>query len=99
MSLEHYDYILKQEQHVNRMKAQERLAIQALIQVNKQVSLSKGTSLDLKLEQAANEMKNYVATTYVSNIQEGFEGLTADRAEEYLTQGLQKPSLESPIRA
>ena len=37
--------------------------------------------------------------TYVNNIKGGFEGKAADAAETYLTQTMQTPTLQSPIKS
>lgn len=51
-----------------------------------------------KLQEAASDMQEYASKTYVNNIKGGFEGKAADAAETYLTQTMQTPALQSPIK-
>ena len=60
--------------------------------------LAKGAELAKELQEAAANMKEYASKTYVNNIKGEFEGKAADAAETYLTQTLQTPTLQSPIK-
>ena len=82
-----------------KMKAQERQAIRALVTAKEMSILAKGAELAKKLQEAATDMQDYASKTYVNNIKGGFEGKAADAAETYLTQTLQTPTLQSPIKS
>ena len=87
-----------ERQFKEKMKEQERQAIKALIVAKKLLILAKGLDLAAQLQAAALDMKNYASTNYVKNIQGGFEGKAAQAAETHLTQTMQTPSLDSPIK-
>mgnify|MGYP000863494613 FL=1 len=82
-----------------KMKVQERQAIRALVTAKELSILTKGAELAKKLQEAATDMQDYASKTYVNNIKGGFEGKAADAAETYLTQTLQTPTLQSPIKS
>ena len=82
-----------------RMKEQERQAVGALVTAKELSILAKGAELVKELQEAAANMKEYASKTYVNNIKGGFEGRAADAAETYLTQTLQTPTLQSPIKS
>ena len=86
------------KQFKEKMKEQERQAIKALIADKEQLILAKGAELATQLQEAALDMKNYASTNYVKNIKGGFEGKAAQAAETHLTQTMQMPSLDSPIK-
>ena len=86
------------KQFKEKMKEQERQAIKALIAAKEQLILAKGLDLAAQLQAAALDMKNYASTNYVKNIKGGFEGKAAQAAETHLTQTMQMPSLDSPIK-
>ena len=86
------------KQFKEKMKEQERQAIKALIAAKEQLILAKGAELANQLQEAALDMKNYASTNYVKNIKGGFEGKAAQAAETHLTQTMQMPSLDSPIK-
>ena len=86
------------KQFKEKMKEQERQAIKALIAAKEQLILAKGAELATQLQAAALDMKNYASTNYVKNIKGGFEGKAAQAAETHLTQTMQPPSLDSPIK-
>ena len=86
------------KQFKEKMKEQERQAIKALIVAKEQLILAKGAELATQLQAAALDMKNYASTNYVNNIRGGFEGKAAQAAETHLTQTMQTPSLNSPIK-
>ncbi|MGT2712446.1 hypothetical protein [Streptococcus oriscaviae] len=86
-----------EEYFIQQMKIQERIAVQAVAQAKQQQCIVKGIQLSLSLEEEARKMKDYVSRTFVANIQEGFEGAAADRAQEYLKQEMKKPVLKNPI--
>lgn len=81
-----------------RMKEQERQAVGALVRAKELSILAKGEELAKKLQEAASDMQEYASKTYVNNIKGGFEGKAAEAAETYLTQTLQTPTLQSPIK-
>lgn len=87
-----------EREFIRLMKEQERQAIKSLITAKKATILSKGEELARSLQDEANSMKKYASKDYVQNIQYGFEAKAADAATTYLTQTLQKPSLNSPIQ-
>lgn len=87
-----------ERQFKEKMKEQERQAIKALIVAKEQLILAKGVELVTQLQAVASDMKNYASTNYVNNIKGGFEGKAAQAAETHLTQTMQKPSLNSPIK-
>ena len=82
-----------------RMREQERQAVRALVTAKELSILAKGAELVKELQEAAANMKEYASKTYVNNIKDGFEGKAADAAETYLTQTLQTPTLQSPIKS
>lgn len=82
-----------------RMREQERQAVRALVTAKELSILAKGAELAKKLQEAATDMQEYASKTYVNNIKGGFEGKAADAAETYLTQTLQTPTLQSPIKS
>ena len=82
-----------------RMREQERQAVRALVTAKELSILAKGAELVKELQEAAADMKEYASKTYVDNIKGGFEGKAADAAETYLTQTLQTPTLQSPIKS
>ena len=82
-----------------RMKEQERQAVRALVTAKELSILAKGAELAKKLQEAATDMQDYASKTYVNNIKGGFEGKAADATETYLTQTLQTPTLQSPIKS
>ena len=86
------------KQFKEKMKEQERQAIKALIAAKEQLILAKGAELATQLQAAALDMKNYASTNYVNDIKGGFEGKAAQAAETHLTQTMQMPSLDSPIK-
>ncbi len=92
------DTDLQQQQFLNQMKKQEQLTMQAVIQAKKGKITEQRNQLKTFLPQAATDMKTYASTTYIANIKEGFEGKTAEKAQEYLSQGIKKPDLQNPIR-
>ena len=51
------------------------------------------------MQEAAADMQECASKTYVNNIKGGFEGKAADAAETYLTQTMQTPTLQSPIKS
>ena len=81
-----------------RMKEQERQAVRDLVTAKELSILAKGVELAKKLQEAASDMQEYASKTYVNNIKGGFEGKAADAPETYLTQTLQTPTLQSPIK-
>ena len=81
-----------------RMKEQERQAVRALVTAKELSILAKGVELAKKLQEAASDMQEYASKTYVNNIKGGFEGKAADAAETDLTQTMQTPTLQSPIK-
>lgn len=81
-----------------RMKEQERQAVRALVTAKELSILAKGVELAKKLQEAASDMQEYASKTYVNNIKGGFEGKAADAAVTYLTQTMQTPALQSPIK-
>ena len=81
-----------------RMKEQERQAIGALVTAKELSILAKGEELAKKLQEAASDMQEYASKIYVNNIKGGFEGKAAKAAETYLTQTMQTPTLQSPIK-
>ena len=81
-----------------RMKEQERQAVRALVTAKELSILAKGVELAKKLQEAASDMQEYASKTYVNNIKGGFEGKAADAAATYLTQTMQPPTLQSPIK-
>ena len=83
------------KQFKEKMKEQER---QALVTAKELSILAKGVELATQLQAAAADMKNYASTNYVNNIRGGFEGKAAQAAETHLTQTMQTPSLNSPIK-
>ena len=87
-----------EKQFKEKMKEQERQAIKALIAAKEMLILAKGLDLVAQLQVAALDMKNYASTNYVNNIKGGFEGKAAQAAETHLTQTMQMPSLDSPIK-
>ena len=87
-----------ERQFKEKMKEQERQAIKALIVAKELLILAKGLALAAQLQAAALDMKNYASTNYVKNIKGGFEGKAAQAAETHLTQTMQMPSLDSPIK-
>jgi len=87
-----------ERQFKEKMKEQERQAIKALIVAKELLILAKGLDLAAQLQAAALDMKNYASTNYVKNIKGGFEGKAAQAAETHLTQTMQMPSLDSPIK-
>lgn len=82
-----------------RMREQERQAVRALVTAKELSILAKGAELAKKLQEAAADMQEYASKTYVNNIKGRFEGKAADAAETYLTQTLQTPTLQSPIKS
>ena len=74
------------------------LAKQFKEKMKEQLILAKGVELATQLQAAAADMKNYASTNYVNNIRGGFEGKAAQAAETHLTQTMQTPSLNSPIK-
>jgi len=86
------------KQFKEKMKEQERQAIKALIVAKELLILAKGLDLAAQLQAAALDMKNYASTNYVNDIKGGFEGKAAQAAETHLTQTMQMPSLDSPIK-
>ena len=82
-----------------RMKEQERQAVIALLTAKQLSIISKLSELSKKLQEAAADMQEYASKTYVNNIKGGFEGKAADAAETYLTQTMQTPTLQSPIKS
>ena len=74
------------------------LAKQFKEKTKEQLILAKGAELATQLQEAALDMKNYASTNYVKNIKGGFEGKAAQAAETHLTQTMQTPSLDSPIK-
>ena len=82
-----------------RMKEQERQAVRALVTAKELSILAKGAELAKKLQEAATDMQDYASKTYVNKIKGGLEGKAADAAETYLTQTLQTPTLQSPIKS
>ena len=86
-----------ERQFKEKMKEQERQAIKALIVAKELLILAKGLDLAAQLQAAALDMKNY-ASNYVNDIKGGFEGKAAQAAETHLTQTMQMPSLDSPIK-
>jgi hypothetical protein len=87
-----------ERQFKEKMKEQERQAIKALIVAKELLILAKGLDLAAQLQAAALDMKNYASTNYVNDIKGGFEGNAAQAAETHLTQTMQMPSLDSPIK-
>ena len=87
-----------ERQFKEKMKEQERQAIKALIVAKELLILAKGLDLAAQLQAAALDMKNYASTNYVKDIKGGFEGKAAQAAETHLTQTMQMPSLDSPIK-
>jgi hypothetical protein len=87
-----------EEQFINQMKNQERIAITAIVQAKKLTIQAKGSSLEETLKTQAESMKHFSSVTFVSNIKEGFEGEAAKKAETFLTQDMKEPKLKSPIR-
>lgn len=81
-----------------RMKEQERQAVGALVRAKELSILAKGEELAKKLQEAVSDMQEYASKTYVNNIKGGFEGKAAKVAETYLTQTMQTPTLQSPIK-
>lgn len=81
-----------------KMKEQERQAVRALVTAKELSILAKGVELAKKLQEAASDMQEYASKTYVNNIKGGFEGKAADAVETYLTQTMQTPALQSPIK-
>ena len=82
-----------------RMREQERQAVRALVTAKELSILAKGAELAKKLQEAATDMQEYASKTYVNNIKGGFEEKAADATETYLTQTLQTPTLQSPIKS
>lgn len=87
-----------ERQFKEKMKEQERQAIKALIVAKELLILAKGLDLAAQLQAAALDMKNYASTNYVNDIKGRFEGKAAQAAETHLTQTMQMPSLDSPIK-
>ena len=92
------DALITKVELAKQFKEQERQAIKALIAAKEQLILAKGAELATQLQEAALDMKNYASTNYVKNIKGGFEGKAAQAAETHLTQTMQMPSLDSPIK-
>ncbi|HEL1640076.1 TPA: hypothetical protein TXL57_000996 [Streptococcus suis] len=87
-----------EQQLLEEMTMQERIAIQAIVSAHKQNILSKNVGLSSQLTQLSQAMKEYASVTFVANIEEGFEGNAAEQAKNYLTVEMTYPTLISPIK-
>lgn len=89
---------LLDQQFAEAMKAQERLAIKAIIKAKESTIKSKGKTLSTKLTDQTTKMKNFSGQTIVSNFKEGLTGQSAEAAEAYLKSSKCNPNLKSPIK-
>lgn len=78
-------------------KAQERVAIQALIAINKSLLQVRSTQLQSTLTKQAENMRNFSENTLPSDLEGGFKGKVADAAKDYL-KAISQPDLTSPIK-
>lgn len=85
-------------QHRELMKANERKAIIAILDDEKEKLLERSEGLKTWLEEQMTEMSTFVKNSLVSDLAEGFEGSAADSAKSFLT-NLPQPTLETPYKS
>lgn len=78
-------------------KTQERVAIQALVTINKTSLQARSTQMQSSLTKQAEKMKNFSGITLSSDLEGGFKGRAADAAKAYLF-AVPQPDLTSPIK-
>jgi len=78
-------------------KAQERVAIQALVTINKTSLQARSTQVQTTLTKQAEKMKNFAGNTLPLDLEGGFKGRAADAAKDYLF-AVPQPDLTSPIK-
>ena len=78
-------------------KAQERVAIQALVTINKTSLQARSTQVQTSLTKQAEKMINFAGNTLPSDLEGGFKGKVADAAKDYL-HAVSQPDLTSPIK-
>lgn len=79
------------------LKAQERLAMQAVIAAYKARLLAKSAGLETWLNQQKADMKQFANNTLPAELESGFEGAAATSAKTYLA-NIGEPDLKSPIK-
>ena len=78
-------------------KAQERVAIQALVTINKTSLQARSTQVQTNLTKQAEKMKNFSGITLPSDLEGGFKGRAADAAKDYL-KAVPQADFTSPIQ-
>ncbi|MBF0777449.1 hypothetical protein [Streptococcus cuniculi] len=86
------------QRHVEYMKTQERIAIQAMIAAAELGVSQEKISLALTLQAQKTQLEQLASQTIVGELQEGLTGKTADAAKEYLKKELFKPRLKNPVK-
>ena len=86
-------------QFTETMKAQERIAIKAILEAKRVEITAQGMSLSQSLSEQKTEMTDFAGQTIVSNFKEGLSGQSAVAAEESLKTSKFKPELKSPVKA
>ncbi|GFH43282.1 hypothetical protein Hs30E_18330 [Lactococcus hodotermopsidis] len=85
-------------QLIETMKTQERIAIAAILMAKRIEITAQGTSLSQSLSEKKTEMVNFASQTIVSNFKEGLSGQSAVAAEERLKTSSFQPDLKSPMK-
>lgn len=77
-------------------KAQEKVAIQALVKARKDHIAALSVEFETWLTQHSQSMKNYASQTFTADIEQGFKGKAATTAKEKL-QGIRQPAFQNPM--
>lgn len=82
-----------------KMKEQEREAILKMLEITRNLIISKKESLDTQLNDQQTELKDFATKKIVSDLKEGLIGGAADAAERQLTTDkVFQPDFENPIK-
>lgn len=87
-----------EQEHLEVLKAQERIAVQAIIHATLDQLQSEDSRLRQQLDQLSDQMKRYARQALVGQLDHVLKGKTASETNQFLCQGLGLPSLESPIQ-
>lgn len=90
-------YSYYNEAYIQHIKTQERIAIRAILSKHEMTIKALQKELGDKLSNYSKEVFSYHSENLVTQLKGGFEGKTADSAEQYL-KSIPKLDLQNPIK-
>ncbi|MDR2834078.1 MAG: hypothetical protein LBV67_10225 [Streptococcaceae bacterium] len=87
------------EQFREAMKAQERVAVQAILMAKKEKLASQKIDISSKLNEKKTKMQHFASQTIVTNLKEGLTGKSTQAAQMLLESNKFQPQLGNPMKS